>query len=89
MEILKRLAIKQKREADAKNQKPSPQCMAVLKQFELHETMGVSSLTPQHIVQAIDVLNYCAFKENDRYLHLHLHLNLHLRLHLHQMNVKQ
>jgi len=49
----------------------------------------VSSLTPQHIVQAIDVLNYCAFKENDRYLHLHLHLNLHLRLHLHQMNVKQ
>ena len=28
MEILKRFALKQKREADAKNQKPSPQCMA-------------------------------------------------------------
>ena len=87
MEILKRLAIKQKREADAKNQKPSPPCMAVLKQYDLHETMGVSSLTPQLIASLIDVLHYRACKENDRYLHLHLHLNLHLHLHL--MNVKQ
>jgi len=37
MESLKRLALKQKRVADAKNQKPSPQCMAILKHIALNK----------------------------------------------------